>query len=190
MKQNHYARKKRQLSVLADKLQYLLIYHKEDAINQIEKLVIKIKKLVQELALVIPHADLKKILGAAAIIIGISLTNQTTAQSFAAPIENPFGLVSTSYTANVTFADLDGDGDFDLLVGESAEDIGTMQYFENIGSEAAPQFSAPQLNPFGLEPVQYFASPAFVDLDGDGDMDLLVGQGDETVQYFENIGSP
>ncbi|MEN8194491.1 MAG: T9SS type A sorting domain-containing protein [Bacteroidota bacterium] len=194
MKHIPYARKKRQLSVLADKLKHLILYHKEEAIDQIKKLVVKIKKLVQELLFVISHIDLKKILGAVALIIGISFTNKTTAQSFAGPIENPFGLVSTLSFAIPTFADLDGDDDFDLLVGEGNNYNGNMQYFENIGSETIPLFSAPQLNPFGLVSVYRRALPTFVDLDDDGDIDLLVGEGigyyGAQVYYFENIGSP
>src|SRR6188474_1085941 len=46
---------------------------------------------------------------------------------FAPPQENPFGLVSTYYNALPAFADLDADGDQDLLVGEYG---GAMQYFE------------------------------------------------------------
>ena len=59
MKQNNFARKKRQLKILAEKLQYLIIYHNEEASSQIKKLVSKIKKLVQELVNVISHTDLK-----------------------------------------------------------------------------------------------------------------------------------
>ena len=186
MKQNHYARKIRQLKVLSIKLQQLLIYHSQEASSQIEKLILKIKVIVQELAHVLSPVDLKKILGVAAICIGISFTNQTSAQSFAAPQVNPFGLDSTNYLAFPAFADLDGDGDMDLLVGE---EYGVMQYFENTGSAVNPQFAAPQINPFGLISTDEFAFPAFADLDGDGDMDLLVGEYYGSMQYFENTGS-
>ncbi|MCH8903368.1 MAG: T9SS type A sorting domain-containing protein [Bacteroidetes bacterium] len=186
MKQNYYARKKRQLKFLAKNLQHLIIDHREDTSGPIEKLVLKIKKLVQELIHVISHIDLKKILGSLAILIGISFTNQASAQSFAAPQSNPFGLNSVYYLASPAFADLDGDGDLDLLVGEY---YGAFQYFENIGSASNPQFAAPQVNPFGLNSTYYYAHPAFADLDGDGDLDLLVGEAYGAMQYFENTGS-
>jgi len=186
MKQNNFARKKRQLKILSEKLQYLIIYHKEDASSQIKKLVSKIKMLVQELVNVISHTDMKKILGAAAILIGISFTTQTKAQSFAPPVENPFGLDSTMYWALPAFADLDGDGDIDLLVGEY---YGSMQYFENAGSASNPQFATPQENPFGLDSTNYIALPTFADLDGDGDMDLLAGEDYGAMKYYENTGS-
>ncbi|MCD4698703.1 MAG: T9SS type A sorting domain-containing protein [Bacteroidales bacterium] len=188
MKQNHYARKKRQLKVLAEKLQQQLAYQKEGASKQIKKLIIKINKLVQELILVISQSDLKKIFGAVAIFIGVSFTNQAIAQSFAPPVENPFGLVSTYETASPDFVDLDDDGDFDLLVGEYY--IGNLQYFENIGDSANPQFTTPVENPFGLVPTYYnFPQPSFADFDKDGDEDLLVGNYGY-LEYFENTGSP
>jgi len=187
MKQNQFARKKRQLGHLAEKLQYLVLYHTGDAAVQIEKLIVKIKNLLRELFHVVPHADLKKILGTAALLIGITFSYQTRAQSFAPPQENPFGLTSGYYWALPAFADLDGDGDTDLLVGEY---YGSMLYFENTGSPTNPQFASPQANPFGLDSTNYIAIPAFADLDGDGDMDLLIGEDYGAMKYFENTGSP
>jgi len=186
MKQIHYAQKERQLKGSVKKLQILLNSPDENYSSQIEKLIQKIRKLVQELLHVISHTELKRILGAVAIYIGISFANQTSAQSFLAPQQNPFGLVSTTGLASPAFTDLDGDGDMDLLVGE--ED-GVMQYFENTGSATDPQFAAPQRNPFGLNSSYYFALPEFADIDGDGDMDLLVGEYYGAMQYFENTGS-
>lgn len=186
MKPNHYSRKKRQLKFLAKKLEYLLIYHREDASSQIEKLLHKIKKLVRELRHILSAADLKKILGAVAIFIGISFSNNSSAQSFASPQTNPFGIDSVTYWAIPAFADLDGDGDMDLLVGEYE---GSMQYFENTGSSLNPAFASPQVNPFGLDSTIYLSLPAFADLDGDGDEDLLVGEEYGSMQYFENTGS-
>lgn len=187
MKQNHFARKKRQLAILAEKLHFLLIYHKDTASKQIEILIQKIRRLVNDLAHLISGNELKKILGATALILGLSFSHQLTAQSFAFPQMNPFGLVSVYSHAAPAFADLDADGDLDLLIGEY---YGTMQYFENIESANVPQFAPPQLNPFGIITASDLAFPEFVDLDNDGDMDLLVGQYHGDMMYFENTGSP
>ena len=135
MKYYHYPRKQRQLKLLAKGLRRLLFYQREESAGQIEKLILRIRRLVEELAHVLSRARLKRILGTAALCIGISFTNQIAAQSFAAPQVNPFGLDSTYRLAFPAFADLDGDGDMDLLVGE---DYGAMQYFENTGSAANP----------------------------------------------------
>jgi hypothetical protein len=104
--------------------------------------------------------------------------------NFAAPQLNPFGLDSTNNLAVPAFADLDGDGDLDLLVGEY---YGTMQYFENTGSATSPQFAPSLANPFGLVPTYVYAFPAFADLDNDSDLDLLVGEYYGVMQYFENV---
>ena len=105
-------------------------------------------------------------------------TGSSVNPQFASPQENPFGLTPAyiHLVASPDFADLDDDGDMDLLVGvydENVGDVGSMQYFENTGSATAPSFAAPQQNPFGLVSTYYNAFPAFADLDNDGDMDLL-----------------
>jgi hypothetical protein len=56
--------------------------------------------------------------------------NTGTPQSpvFATPVNNPFGIVQTNYYSFPAFADLDSDGDLDLMIGEL---YGSLQYFEN-----------------------------------------------------------
>ena len=113
-------------------------------------------------------------------------TGSATVPQFGAPVTNPYGIVATSNISFPTFADLDNDGDMDLLVGEYG---GTFSYFENTGSATNPQFATPTTNPFGLTPSYEFAIPDFADIDGDGDMDLLVGEYYGNMQYYENTGS-
>ena len=186
MKFNNTQRKKKQLSHFVKRLDYLL-RHPEGKRELIEKLVYRIRGLIFELRMALTRRELKRVLGATAIIIGISAvsTNQVQAQSFAAPVTNPFNLDSVAYYSMPAFADLDGDGDMDLLVGEYE---GSMQYFENIGTPSSPSFDTPQKLPFGLTPAYYFAFPTFADLDGDGDTDLLVGEYYGTLQYYQNMG--
>lgn len=106
-----------------------------------------------------------------------------TTASFDAPQTNPFGLSQTYEYAFIDLGDLDNDGDFDLIVGEY---YGAFQYFENTGTVSNPQFSGPQTNPFGLDSVYSFAIPEFIDMDGDGDLDLLVGAYYGSINYYEN----
>jgi len=106
---------------------------------------------------------------------------------------NPFNIQANGYVFFPTFVDLDADGDMDLLMGGFYEDendySSPLKYYENIGTAEEPNFDAPQTNPFGLTSTYYFSTPAFADLDKDGDMDLFVGEYYGTVQYFENIGT-
>ncbi|MEA3643655.1 MAG: FG-GAP-like repeat-containing protein, partial [Lamprobacter sp.] len=107
--------------------------------------------------------------------------------TFQAPVTNPFDLGDVGSNSTPTLADLDGDGDLDALVG--AYD-GTLNYFENTGSASSAAFaSAQDASAFGLTDVGSLSKPTFADLDGDGDLDALVGQGDGTLNYFENTGS-
>ncbi len=118
-------------------------------------------------------------------------TGTKTAPSFAAPIANPFGLRDsdpTSFTgayASPTFADVDGDGDFDALVGEIN---GNLFFFQNTGTKTAPSFAAPVANPFGLSNVGFFANPTLADVDGDGDLDAFVSDYSR-IKFFENTAN-
>ena len=191
MKQNYYARKIRQLKGLSKKLQRLQQPLHGASPEMPQKLILKMKKLIRELQFVFSGVYLRRILGSAAILIGLSFVNPVSAQSFAKPVANPFGLRAVDSAAFPAFADLDGDGDMDLLV---AEVKGYVEYFQNTGSAKNPKFAAPVQNPFGLDTLMkdtttYAIFPAFADLDDDGDMDLLVGRYNGSFEYLQNIGT-
>ena len=113
-------------------------------------------------------------------------TGSSSAPAFAAAIENPFGLTYVENRSSPTFADLNGDGDFDLISGQ---DNGDLIYFENTGSSSAPAFATAIENPFGLVDIGDYSSPVFADLNGDGDLDLISGDGEGDFYYLENTGS-
>lgn len=75
-------------------------------------------------------------------------------------------------------ADLDGDGDLDLLVGAEQ---GVLALFRNQGTRQAARFVRDAT--FVLE-VPALAAPATGDLDGDGDLDLVVGGIGGGLVYF------
>ncbi len=110
-----------------------------------------------------------------------------SAPAFDAPITNPFGLSSQGPLAFFAWADLDSDGVIDVVVGK---EIGDHIFIKNTGSSTAPAFGSIQTNPFGLSNVGTYPGVAFVDLDEDGDLDLLDGMGDGNFKYWLNSGSP
>ena len=102
---------------------------------------------------------------------------------------NPFNGVDIGSKSAPTFADLDGDGDLDAIIGA---DAGTLSYYKNTGTAIAPVFSLQSgaANPFDTVDLAGFSMPVFVDLDGDGDLDAAVGNNSSgLVKYFQNIGS-
>ena len=107
---------------------------------------------------------------------------------------NPFGLSDVGYFASPTLVDIDGDKDLDAFVGNND---GNTLFFKNTGTINSPIFAGPVTNPFGLSDVGSLASPAFVDIDGDGDLDAFIGNGGRgnyesiggDTLYFKNIGT-
>ena len=102
---------------------------------------------------------------------------------------NVFGLVNVGFTAvDFTLVDIDNDGDYDVLGGEV---FGNFFYVENIGTTSSPNYATAVLNPFNLTalPSGMNAScPDFVDLDSDGDLDLITGSDNGEFYYCDNVG--
>ncbi len=115
-------------------------------------------------------------------LFGTLLALEKTATGFAAFATNPFAGIDVGTWSAPAFADLDGDGDLDLVLGERN---GTLLAFE----KTATGFAAFATNPFAGIDVGNFSAPAFADLDGDRDLDLVVGERNGTLLAYEKTAT-
>jgi hypothetical protein len=107
----------------------------------------------------------------------IENTGTATAAAFALRqgVESPLDGITSGRL--VALGDIDGDGDLDLVGGGFIS--GGLRFIENTGTESDAVFvkRTGDDNPFLGIDVGYYPAPVMGDLDGDGDIDLLLGKG-------------
>jgi hypothetical protein len=87
---------------------------------------------------------------------------------------------------NPAITDIDADGNLDFFVGQGG---GTLYYFKNEGNPVYPNFNFITYQ-FDSIDVGWVSNPCFRDMDADGDYDIIIGDGQEHVYFFRNIGTP
>ena len=98
------------------------------------------------------------------------------------PAAHPFGATIEEYTyLKPTFVDYDSDGDMDMILGE----YDGIQVFDNVDN-TFEMISDTLQNPFFKLTEENHQAPAFHDMDGDGDLDLILGNKSGTLEYFVN----
>ncbi len=90
-----------------------------------------------------------------------------------------YGDIEVDRRSAPALVDLDGDGRLDLAIG--TKDNGVKLY-RNTGSPEAPAFTPVEVS--GLDAVP-LAAPAFTDLDGDGETEVVLGNVGGGLIYFE-----
>ncbi len=145
--------------------------------------------------------------------ISISFQRNTGGPSFQPVQRDPFGLAGIhggeysgslyiygAYVSPVAFVDTDGDGDLDLIASGFVDgyDYDDYAYFyhqglllvENTGTATSPSFALPV--PFAPNAgiPSFLVAAALVDIDGDGDLDVITAT-EENVYLTKNTsGSP
>ena len=111
-------------------------------------------------------------------------------------VANPLDFIDEGIHSNPApeLADLDDDGDVDLILGSRSD----ITYFENTGTATTPVFTeitgeaSPLDGIFDEGSRRFSPKPDLADFDGDGDMDLIIGEildGQIVLSYFENTGT-
>ncbi|MFM9008089.1 MAG: T9SS type A sorting domain-containing protein, partial [Bacteroidota bacterium] len=87
---------------------------------------------------------------------------------------------------HLTFGDLDGDGDQDMLIGESG---GQLVFMRNTSLPGAASAFVLDMAAYQGIDVGDNAAPQLIDVDRDGLLDLVIGERAGNVNYFRNTGS-
>lgn len=133
------------------------------------------------------------------------------ATQFKEPVEIPYEPTFKATRAKQwKFVDYDGDGVRDLVVGASdwtdygwddafneqgewTNDVihGHIYVMLNTGTNEAPAYAEAMQLQAGGAPLDVYGcpSPNFVDMDQDGDLDIIAGEFLDRVSYFENTGT-
>lgn len=127
----------------------------------------------------------------AAIALAIGATD-ADAQSSLGPFvredsRNPLPPPARIAIPKPASVDIDNDGDLDVFVGDK---YGNIHFFKNNGGkDVARRLVKEDANPLNEVNVGGLASPAFIDIDSDGDFDLLVGNDIGYTYFFRNTGT-
>ncbi len=87
-------------------------------------------------------------------------------------ITDNYNGISVGERSTPVFADIDGDNDFDLFIGEA---LGSIWYYRNDGTPSVPSFTY-MTDAFAGINVEENTAPTFVDIDNDADLDLFIGE--------------
>jgi hypothetical protein len=112
-----------------------------------------------------------------------------TTPNFQPATANFLTMIDAGSNSAPAFADLDADGDQDLFIGNLD---GEISFYENTGipRSGTPAFRWVTDNLPNIQPNLHFsATPAFTDIDGDGDLDLFAGSAFGRIVFYENQGS-
>ena len=101
-------------------------------------------------------------------------------------VSSYYNKLDLGWKSTPTFTDIDGDGDFDLFIGN---DRGEIYFYQNNGTPAKAAWTliTKQYADINFGWIDYVA-PTFADIDGDGDDDLFVSEYHGNINFYRNNG--
>lgn len=184
-KQFHFSSKLRHLKNVSRKLE--LIEDKSSSVFR--KTLHRFFRLLNQLKRVFSFSFLKKFAAGTAFTFFLSSQNADAQIVFAAPVAHPFNIDTVGIGATMpSFADLDNDGDQDMLIASYNGTYITLNYYQNVGADTAANFIHANLpNGLSVFSESYVSTIALADMDNDGDYDLIQGQFAANAPYQANI---
>ncbi len=92
------------------------------------------------------------------------------------------------YYSKIHWADTDGDGLKDLLVGQTLSGPMNIVVYKNTGTTGKPALAKPEVLKLPKNDMSR-PSPYLADLDGNGTMDMICGTDRKKIVFFKNTGT-
>lgn len=123
----------------------------------------------------------------AGITIGFRNTGSDSIPVFTQDNTMTTGIPDAGLNSYPAFADIDADGDYDLLLGR---DLASFLFYRNTGTASSPVWTR-DFNLFNtMETTTYWKNPVLFDYDNDYDYDLIYGSDNGRLTVYQNTGTP